>query len=206
MSKFKDVEYTNQFQIVFLLVSTVGVFSAIIFILNRIINLGLIKVGLAFLVTATYYLIFRKKFTVKTSDFELTSRQLKWNNKTIDFNDLEYYKIHWMKGAGIKFKFKDGKTLRISLNDNFCNSEHFVSLCHNIDAKLLKFNNGEIERKKSFFESKKGYYYAIIMTVLVVAIIFYKLFTDEEFNFTNIALILVTLTTIWRGVRYKRKK
>ena len=74
MSKFKDVEYTNQFQIVFLLVSTVVVFSAIIFILNRIINLGLIKVGLAFLVTATYYLIFRKKFTVKTSNFELTSR------------------------------------------------------------------------------------------------------------------------------------
>ena len=111
-----------------------------------------------------------------------------------------------MKGAGIKFKFKNGKTLRISSNDNFCNSEDFVSLCHNIDTKLLKFNNGEIERKKSFFESKKGYYYAIIMTILVVAITFYKLSTDGKFNFTNIALILVTLTTIWSSVRYKRKK
>ena len=110
-----------------------------------------------------------------------------------------------MKGAGIKFKFKNGKTLRISSNDNFCNSEDFVSLCHNIDTKLLKFNNGEIERKKSFFESKKGYYYAIIMTILVVAITFYKLSTDGKFNFTNIALILVTLTTIWSSVRYKRK-
>ena len=110
-----------------------------------------------------------------------------------------------MKGAGIKFKLKNGKTLRISSNDNFCNSEQFVNLCHNIDSKLSKYNNGQIERKKSFFESKQGYYFAVIMSVLFVIGTIYKSFIDEKFNFGNFALILVSLGIVWSGVKWKRK-
>ncbi len=205
MRKYENVEYTNPFELLFLLGSTVAVFFGIIFVLNRIMNFGLLKGILAILLAGVYFMILKKRFIVKKSDFELKSNQLEWDNKNVDFKDLEYYKIHWMKGAGIKFKLKNGKTLRISSNDNFCNSEQFVYLCHNIDSKLSKYNNGQIERKKSFFESKQGYYFAVIISVLFGIGTIYKSFTDEKFNFGNFALILVSLGIVWSGVKWKRK-
>lgn len=205
MKKYEDVEYTSPFELLFLLISTVAVFSAIVFVFNRIVSFGLLKVILALVLAGIYFYILKKKFIVKISDFELKSNQLKWDNKNIDFSDLEYYKIHWMKGAGIKFKFKNGKTLRISSNDNFCNSEQFVNLCQDIDSKLLKYNNGQIERKKSFFESKQGYYFAVIMSTLFVVGAIYKSFSDEKINIGNLALILASLGIVWSGVKWKRK-
>ena len=205
MKKYEDVEYTSPFELLFLLISTVAVFSAIVFAFNRIVSFGLLKVILALVLAGIYFYILKKKFIVKISDFELKSNQLKWDNKNIDFSDLEYYKIHWMKGAGIKFKFKNGKTLRISSNDNFCNSEQFVNLCQDIDSKLLKYNNGQIERKKSFFESKQGYYFAVIMSTLFVVGAIYKSFSDEKINIGNLALILVSLGIVWSGVKWKRE-
>lgn len=205
MKKYENVEYTSPFELLFLLVSTVAVFSAIVFLLNRIVSFGLLKGILALVLAGIYFYILKKKFIVKISDFELKSNQLKWDNKNIDFSDLEYYKIHWMKGAGIKFKFKNGKTLRISSNDNFCNSEQFVNLCQDIDSKLLKYNNGQIERKKSFFESKQGYYFAVIISILFVVGAIYKSFSDEKINVGNLALILVSLGIVWSGVKWKRK-
>ena len=205
MKKYEDVEYTSPFELFFLFVSTVAVFSAIVFVLNRIVSFGLLKGTLAFVLAGIYFYILKKKLIVKVSDFELKSNQLKWDNKNIDFKDIEYYKIHWMKGAGIKFKFKNGKTLQISSNDNFCNSEQFVNLCQDIDSKLLKYNNGQIERKKSFFESKQGYYFAVIISTLFVVGAIYKSFSDEKINIGNLALILVSLGIVWSGVKWKRK-
>ena len=205
MRKYKNVEYTNPFELLFLLGSTLAIFSAIIIVLNRVMSFGLIKGILAFVLAGIYFYILKKKFIVKISDFELKSNQLEWDNKNVNFNDLEYYKIHWIKGAGIKFKFKNGNTLRISSNDNFCNSEQFVNLCQNIDSKLLKYNKGQIERKRSFFESKQGYYFAVIMSIFCVIGTIYKSLTDKKINIENFALILVSLGIIWSGVKWKRK-
>ena len=205
MRKYENVEYTNPFELLFLLVSTVAVFSGIIFVLNRIMGFGLLKGILAFTLAGLYFYILKKKYIVKVSDFGLTSNQLEWNNKNVDFKNLEYYKIHWMKGAGIKFKLKNGKTVRLSSNDNFCNSENFVNLCHNIDSKLLKYNNGQIKRKKSFFETKQGHYFAVIISFLFVIGTIYKSLTDEKINIGNFALILVSLSIVWNGVKWKRK-
>ncbi|MBD3892238.1 hypothetical protein [Olleya marilimosa] len=205
MRKFENVEYTKPFELLLLFALTILVFSGMIFLLNRILDFGLIKGISALVVAGIFFYIFKNKFIVKVSDFELTSNKLEWNKKSVDFKNLEYYKIHWMKGAGIKFKLKNGKTLRISSNDNFCNSEQFVNLCHNIDSKLLKYNNGQIIRKKSFLETKQGYYFAVVMTILFVIGTVYKLFTDEKINIQNFAMILVSLGIIWSGVKWKRK-
>ena len=205
MLKFENVEYTNQYELILLLVSTIALFSGTLFLLNRIMDVVFIKGVLSLVVAGIYFVIIKKKFIIKKSDFELTSNKLEWNNKSVDFKNLEHYKIHWLKGAGIKFKLKNGATLRLSSNDNFCNSEKFVSLCHNIDSKLSKYNNGRIERKKSFFETKKGYYFVVIMSILFVVGTIYKSITDEKFNFENFALILVSLGIIWSGVKWKRK-
>ena len=111
MRKYKNVEYTNPFGLLFLLGSTLAIFSAIIIVLNRVMSFGLIKGILAFVLAGIYFYILKKKFIVKISDFELKSNQLEMDNKNVNFNDLEYYKIHWIKGVGIKFKFKNGNTL-----------------------------------------------------------------------------------------------
>ena len=205
MRKFENVEYTKSFELLFLLASTVAVFFGMIFLLNRIMNFGLIKGILAIVIAGIYFIIIKKKFIVKISDFELKSNQLEWNNKIIDFKNIEYYKIHWTKGAGIKFKLKNGKTFRLSSNDNFCDSEKFVSLCNAIDSELEKVNNKEIVRKQSFFETKQGYYFAITITVLIVFLITFKILTKDKINIQTIALILVSLVTIWSGVRWIKK-
>lgn len=205
MRRFKNVEYTKPFELLFLLVSTIGVFSAILYLLNTIFDFGLINGISAIILAGVYFIIYKKNFLVKTSDFELSSNKLEWNNKSIDFKNLEYYKIHWLKGAGIKFKLKNGKTLRISSNENFCDSEKFVNLCHKIDYKLLNFNEGQIVKKKSFFETKNGYYFAITITSLAVLAILFRLLTKGEFKIGSLGLILFSLATIWSGVKWKKK-
>ena len=205
MRKFKNVEYTNPFELLFLLVSTIAVFSGILYLLNRILDFGLVKGILAIIIAGIYFFFYKKNFLVKVSDFELSSNKLEWNNKSIDFKNLEYYKIHWLKGAGIKFKLKNGKTLRISSNDNFCDSKKFVNLCHKIDSKLLNFNEGQIVKKNSFFETKKGYNFAITITSLAVLVILYRLLTKGEFKIGSLGLILISLATIWSAVKWKKK-
>jgi hypothetical protein len=205
MQKFEKVEYTKPFELLLLLISAVSVFFGMIFILNRVMDYGTVKGLLAFTITGVYFVIIKKKFIVKISDFQITSSKLEWNNRSIDFKNIEYYKIHWMKGAGIKFKLKNGKTLRLSSNDSFCNSEKFVRLCENLDSKLSNYNNNQIIRKYTFFESKQGYYFAVIITILIVIITIFKLFTKDDFNVGNIAVMLVSLGIIWSGVKWKRK-
>jgi hypothetical protein len=205
LKKFKNVEHTNTFELVFLFASTIAVFAGMIFALNTMKVFGPLKAIIAIIIAALYFIIFKKNFIVKVSSFELTSNKLNWNHKSVDFNNIIYYRIHWMKGAGIKFKLKNGKTVRISSNDNFCNSKKFVHLSREIDAKLLRFNNKQILKKKSFFETKKVYYFAIVMSVLFVTGTIYKLFTGDTFNTGNAASILICLGIIWSGVRWKRK-
>ena len=97
MRKYENVEYTNPFELLFLFGSTVAVFYGIIFVLNRIMDFGFLKGISAIVLAGIYFMILKKRFIVKKSDFELKSNQLEWDNKNIDFKDLEYYKIHWMK-------------------------------------------------------------------------------------------------------------
>ena len=205
MRKFEKVKYTKPFELFFLIVSTITLFIGTIFILNRLISTGFLKFILALSIAVIYFLLIKIYFIVKETDFELTENQLKWDNESIEFENIEYYKIHWLKGAGIKFKLKNGKVVRLSSNENFCDSEKFVNLCHTIDNNLRKFNDNKILRKNSFFETKNGYYFAIIMSFLVVLAIVFKVITKGELNIGNLGIILFSLGTIWSGVTWKRK-
>ncbi len=205
MRKFEKVEYTNPIELLFLFVSTIAVFFGVIFALNRMMNFGLVKVILAITIALLYFIFLKKKYIVKISDFELSSNKLEWNNKSVDFKNLDHYKIHWLIGAGLKFKFKNGKTIRISSNEFFCNSQKFVNLCEIVDSKLLSYNNGNVVRRKSFFETKQGYYYVIVITILFVVATIYKLFTGEKYNYLSFILTLVLFGIVWSGVKWKRK-
>lgn len=205
MQKFEKVKYTKPFELLLLMVSTITLFIGVIFILNRIIGVAYLKFILSLAIASTYFILFKKNFIIKETDFELTENQLKWEDINIEFENIEYYTIHWVKGAGIKFKLKDGKIIRISSNENFCDSAKFVNLCRKIETNLIKFNHNKILRKHSFFETKNGYYFAILMSFLAVMAIIFKIFTKDELNIGSLGLILFSIGTIWSGVTWKRK-
>jgi len=205
MRKFEKVKYAKPFELLFLMISTITLFIGIIIIFNKISSIGFPRYIVALSFAIIYFLLIKKYFIIKESDFELTKNQLKWENKTIDFANIDYYKIHWLKGAGIKFKLKDGKVIRISSNENFCDTEKFVDLCHKIENNLSQFNENSIVRKQSFFETRNGYYFAIVMSCVAFFAIVCKFFTKDEVNIASLGLILISLGTIWSGVKWKRK-
>ena len=61
MLKFKNVEYTNPFELLFLFGSTLGVFLGILFLLNRIIDFGLLVAILAIIIAGIYFISLKKK-------------------------------------------------------------------------------------------------------------------------------------------------
>ncbi|WP_299683645.1 hypothetical protein [uncultured Dokdonia sp.] len=205
MPKFENVAYTKPFELIFLGVSTITIFFGMFILLNKTIGFHLLHFLLVLGIAIAYFIILKKRYIIKVTDFTLTPKKLTWNQKQIDFSNLKSYKIHWMKGAGITFKLKNGKTVRISANQNFCDSGKFIMLCRHIDSELSKHKNNHIIRKKSFFETKLGYYYAVIITVLVVVGVIYKMLTKNEFNYIGVVLLIICLATIWSGVRWKRK-
>ncbi|WP_299624343.1 hypothetical protein [uncultured Tenacibaculum sp.] len=204
MRKFEKVECTKPLVLLFMLMSTLGVLGVTLFILIKEIGGGLDKVLIALVVSAIYYFLFKKNFSVSKIDFNLSKDRLEWEDNVVAFKDLKYYKIHWMKGAGIKFKFKNGKVLRISSNNNFCNAENFVDLCVKIDKNLKTNYKEEVTKKKTFFETKYGYYFAVTLTIFVVVILIVGLFNGREFDLGKIGVITVSLATVWSGVRWKR--
>ncbi len=181
-----------------MLFSTILVFYGIIKISNQFSTDSIIKLIIALLVSGLYFLA-AKKFVVKSTDFRLTSSRLEWDNEMVDFENVESYKIHWLKGAGLKMILIDGTMKRLSSNSNFCNSAKFVELMQELDNVLIKNNNGKIERKYSLFETKFGLYLAVAFTVIFIAIIVYSLLDGKEINASSFVLSILGLTTIWSG-------
>ena len=205
MQKFEKVKYTKPIEILFLLVSTITLLIGTLFFLNSFISIVYLKFLLALPFAMVYFNLIKIHFVVKETDFELSANQLKWDNENIEFENIEYYKIHWLKGAGIKFKLKNGKVVRISSNENFCDSGQFVNLCQKIEAHLKNFNENKLLRKHSFFETKNGYYFAILMSFLAVLAVVFKIFSKNEWNISSLGLIIFSLGIIWSGVTWKRK-
>ena len=203
MQLHENVKYTKTLEIILLFISTALVLLGLLFILSQFISDVKSSVLIACIFAISYLILINKKFIVKKSHFKLTSKSLEWDKNIVEFKDIKYYKIHWMKGAGIKFKLKSGKVIRLSCNDNFCDSNAFVTLCHEVDSKLEKFEG--VIRKKSFFDTKWGFYFAIVLTVLFLVILVFKIVSKDQFNAGNIGLMLVGLITIWSGVLWNKK-
>lgn len=204
MHHFKKIQFTKPIELLFLVISTVVVFLGSLFLFKDLIESRLLILILGLSISIVYFFWVKNYFIIKEMDFVLTNNQLKWGKEFIDFENIEYYKFHWQKGAGIKFKLKNGKVVRLSANENFCNPDNFVMMCSKIVSKLKRFRP-EIIRKYSFFETKKGFYFALIMTILSVLAVIFKLFSEGEFKIGVFGFILSSLATIWLGVKWKKK-
>jgi hypothetical protein len=206
MKIYKNVRYTKPIELIFLLISTMAILFGILILSDKTMSVTIVHVLVALIVAGIYFIMLKKKYIVKTVDFKLSTDRLEWNTNRIEFRNIDSYKIHWMKGAGIKFKLKNGEVKRLSANSNFCNAEKFVALCQEMDSKLSKFNNNQITRKASFYETKQGFYFAATMTVLLFIGFIVKMFRDDDFSAGNILLVTVLLGAMWSGVRYVKKK
>lgn len=205
MTEYKNVEHTKPLELIFLWFSSVLIFIGLLKGIKILSNNSTITFFSALVIGIIYFILLKKKLIRKT-DFKITSSKLEFEKTKIEFDLIKEYKIRWMRGAELKFNLKNGETIRLSSNDTICNSDKFVRLCQEIDSKLSKYNKNSIVRKKAFLETKYGYYFAIFMTVLFVIITIYKFVIKDDINYMNILLIIVTLGTIWSGVKWTIKR
>jgi len=71
------------------------------------------------------------------------------------YADIKTYQVERYNGTYLKIKFKDGKSFKLQLNSNFCNSDQFYSFCHELENTVQHYkttNNIELTRQKSMFE------------------------------------------------------
>ena len=129
---------------------------------------------------------------------ELNDRQFLVEDKIIDFDDIEYYKIHRMKGAGLTIKLKNGKTHRLSSNENFSDSKEFVRFINDLEDDV--FSRLEIRKKKTFGETKFGFFFALISTLIFLYMFIYKLKNGGSFEITSFGLLIITMLTRWSGI------
>ncbi len=90
MQIFKDINYTKPIGLFFLMISTPIVFFGCLLSLNEMLSNRYVIGLIPLIISLVYFLILKKKFIVKTSDFKLTSRQLEWDNKIVEFNTIKY--------------------------------------------------------------------------------------------------------------------
>ena len=165
LKEFKNVKYSKPFELFFLLMSTFGILLLLIKVFMSFFDNKMLSI-ISALISSIIYFVFIKNKIIKKSDFNIYENQIEWKDNKVEFENIKSYKIHWMKGAGLKMKLKNGKTIRLSANSNFHNSKQFVLFCKKLDSILRNYKNGMIERKKSFYETKFGYYFIIIILIL----------------------------------------
>tara|TARA_B110001450_G_C17481693_1_gene424496 strand:- start:180 stop:791 length:612 start_codon:yes stop_codon:yes gene_type:complete len=203
MRQHKNVRHTKPIELLGLLISTFLIFVLTSITTNYLFNITTLSFVLSILLSVLSFLFFKKKL-VKISNFNLTSNRLEWNNNIVDFDKIKSYKIHWMKGAGLKLILTDGNIKKLSSNSHFCNSDKFVKLTKELDNILVKYNNGKIQRKKSFMETKYGFYYVISFTLIFITSFIYSFINGKEVNSKNLGLVTVGLTTLWAGLNLKK--
>ncbi len=132
----------------------------------------------------------------------LGKNQILIGDKPVVFSDISKYKIHRMRGAGLKLRMKNGKIFRLSSNDNFCDSYEFIRFVNAFENKVI--NYPEIRKVKTFGETKFGLYFAISLTFLVGIAIIFKKINGEDIEFVRLAIVLVVLTSMWSGIEIKK--
>lgn len=197
--EFYDVEHTRPISIFLFFLFLFCIFFSSTILLMLFLS-KLISVIFSLFLTVISFFFLRKKIVLK-SNFILFDDKLKINDSTINFNDIKSFKLHFIKGAGLKLNLKNGKSIYYSSNDNFCNSEIFINFCKAVKKKLIKFDGGVIVNKKSFMQTKIAYHLLIFMTVLIFGIFIYSLITGKEMNLGTFGLIIASLSTLWASIK-----
>ena len=176
------------------------VFFSPIFIL-RPFGLGLLGAILALPLSVSTFFLLKRMFVIET-EIGLGKKYILLKGMKIYFNDLKSYKTHRMRGAGLRLKLNSGKTIRLSSNDNFCDSDEFVQFTYDFEERIS--NEPTVEKIKSFGQTKFGLYFAISSTILIGTAIIIKTMNGEDLILSRLAGTLVVLTSIWSGIEIRK--
>lgn len=198
--KTYKVQLTKPWQLLTFMLSSIGIFFLANFIFQKL-DLELFGVVLSLLVSVIYFFVLRKGL-IHTNELYLGENEVFLGDISISFQNIVNYKTHGMKGAGLKLRMKDGKIIRLSSNDNFCNAGEFVRFVNDFERRVGRIP--EITKVKSFGETNWGLYLAIFSTALLIVVIFLPPYRGEHFEFSLIGMSLVSLTTLWSGIEIRK--
>lgn len=199
-TKIYKVNLTKTSHLLVLMLSAIGVFFLINSILQEF-NFGLIGFVLAVTTSIVAFFIFKKRIITRAT-FKLNHNRFFVDDRFFDFDEVHYYKTHRMKGAGLTIKLKNGRKIRFSANDNFCNTEEFVAFVN--EFEVIALEKWKITKKRTFGESKFGLFFAIISTLVLIYITIYKIHYGESFELSNIGLMILALSTVWSGTNINK--
>ena len=197
--EFLNVEHTKPALIFIFILFLCFIFFTIITFLMLFLS-KLFSIIFSLFIVVIFYFLFKKKLVLK-SNFILFDDKLKINNSIISFNEIKSFKIHFIKGAGLKLSLKNGKSIYYSSNDNFCNSDRFINFCKALRKKLIKFDGGVIINKKSFMQTKIAYYFLIFITISIFGIFIHSLTTGKELKIGTFGLMIASLSTLWASIK-----
>ncbi|NMM50658.1 hypothetical protein [Marinigracilibium pacificum] len=202
MKQFNNVEYSKPIELFGLLISTFILFFLLLRAFSIFLSDSIFSLIISLSGSIIFYILLKKRI-IKKADFLVSNKSLKWNNNEIEYSKILWYRINWMKGASIKLKLVDGSVFRLSANSTFINSEDFIKLAQHLDKKLITYGDEKIIRKNSFGESKSGFIIMISLTIILIGLTIFKITNDKEFNISNIGLIIISLSTLWSGIKLK---
>jgi hypothetical protein len=145
---------------------------------------------------------FMKNRAIRRSRLGLSKTEITLSSTTIDFKEIELYKTHRVRGAGLKIKLRSGQTVRLSSNDNLCDSIGFVEFVIDFEERVNDWP--EIRKVKSFGETKFGLWFAITSTVLLAAAVMWRFVIGSDIYTALLPTILVALLTFWSGIEIRK--
>jgi hypothetical protein len=97
---------------------------------------------------------------------------------------------------------RSGQTVRLSSNDNLCDSIGFVEFVIDFEERVNDWP--EIRKVKSFGETKFGLWFAITSTVLLAAAVMWRFVIGSDIYTALLPTILVALLTFWSGIEIRK--
>jgi hypothetical protein len=202
-----DFEYTKQGIAYLLFLLSFGVVALCMVTLNTILKQYIWLDVIFSIIVGTAFFLFNKNRIKRNGKAKLSSTglYLELSEAThIAFSDLKYYYIYNGKN-GIVFTlgFLDGRKLKITANNNFCNIEPIETLLTDIQAAVEEYevqSHLPIIHLESILARKKTPYILSVITFLIIL----------GFIFTKMPVMIIpiafTLPIIANWIQYFRLK
>ena len=116
--------------------------------------------------------------------------------ENIDFVNLKSYKIEHYNGTTLILNFADRKNLRITANNNFCDSKQFELFCRDLEEMILESNQvnaSEVARIGSVFEQKWMLPFLVFATTGIAWVFIHSFMSGKGFPksiYTSVAIFM----------------
>lgn len=195
-----NTKLTRPWELLLLMIASVGVFILTNYCF-QLFNAGLAGYLIALIPAALFFYFVLRKYLVRKTEIRLSKSEIMIADRCVKLEDIQSYKYHRMRGAGLKMKLKNGKNLRLSSNEYFCDSSEFVRFIYDFQKRIQDYPN--IMWKKTFFQTKTGYYIALVLSGLTIFTLLYQMIFGTGVNLSRDILLLVGFSGMWSGIDRK---